>query len=178
MAKLIDDILAFSRVGRKDMAFEQVDMKELVDAVVAELASSWEGRELKWELGALSPVRGDAAMLHQVWINLLSNAIKFTRSKIGASISIGEHIEGNEVVYHVKDNGVGFDMHYADKLFGVFQRLHSFEEFEGTGIGLAIVKRIVTRHGGRAWRLCRCVLCLGWAAARVCGQLLRRNMSM
>ncbi|MGB9153748.1 MAG: ATP-binding protein [Alphaproteobacteria bacterium] len=151
MAKLIDDILAFSRVGRKEVVSQKIDMGELVNTTIAELQPSLDGRNVKLEVGALTPAHGDAAMLRQVWVNLLSNAIKFTRSKAPAVISIGSYSDGTETFYYVKDNGAGFDMSYADKLFGVFQRLHSFAEFEGTGIGLAIVKRIITRHGGRVW---------------------------
>ncbi len=151
MAKLIDDILAFSRIGRKELERQPVNMTELAKAVVAELAPSWAGRDVKIELGDLPPTHGDAAMLRQVWVNLLSNAVKFTRPKTCAVIDISGHVEEGETAYVIKDNGVGFDMKYADKLFGVFQRLHSAEEFEGTGIGLAIVKCIVIRHGGRVW---------------------------
>lgn len=151
MARLIDDILAFSRLGRKEMATQEVDMDELVKETAAELAPTWTGRDVKLELGKLPPTQGDAAMLRQIWVNLLGNAVKFTRPRTTAVIGISGHTEGNETVYCVKDNGVGFDMQYVDKLFGVFQRLHGAEEFEGTGAGLAIVKRIVARHGGRVW---------------------------
>jgi len=151
MARLIDDILAFSRLGRKEMASQQVDMQALAGDVAAELASSWAERDVKLEIGALPPAYGDAAMLRQVWVNLLSNAIKFTRTKPAARIVVGGHTENEDTIYCVRDNGVGFDMQYAGKLFGVFQRLHDAEEFEGTGAGLAIVKRIITRHSGRVW---------------------------
>ncbi|HEY5994108.1 MAG TPA: ATP-binding protein, partial [Gallionellaceae bacterium] len=151
MARLIDDILAFSRLGRKEMTQNEVDMTQLANETSADLASSREGRNVKLEIGELPPAHGDAAMLRQVWVNLLSNAIKFTRTRQEARIDVSGRVEGSELVYCVRDNGVGFDMQFADKLFGVFQRLHSMEEFEGTGAGLAIVKRIVTRHGGRVW---------------------------
>ncbi len=151
MARLIDDILAFTHLGHKEMAAQYVDMAGLIDQTVAELAPSWAERDVKLEVGELPPTRGDAALLRQVWINLLGNAIKFTSPKPNAIITVSGHVEGTETIYSVKDNGVGFDMQYAGKLFGVFQRLHHVDEFEGTGIGLAIVKRIITRHGGRVW---------------------------
>lgn len=151
MAQLIDDILAFSRLSRKEMATREVNMLELVNATAAELASSWAGRDVKLEIGSLPATHGDAAMLRQVWINLLSNAAKFSRHVPTAVIAVDAYRDGNETVYYVRDNGVGFDMQYVEKLFGVFQRLHGPTEFEGTGIGLAIVRRIITRHGGRVW---------------------------
>ena len=125
-------------------------MGDLARAAYDELKPGLAGREMNIEIAPLRPCRGDPAMLRQVWVNLLGNAIKFTRLK-AARIEVGEATEGAERIYYVRDNGAGFDMHFADKLFGVFQRLHGVEEFEGTGIGLAIVKRIVTRHGGRVW---------------------------
>jgi signal transduction histidine kinase len=151
MAQLIDDILAFSRLGRKEMATQDVNMLEMVTAIAADLASTWDGRDVKLEIGSLPIAHCDAAMLRQVWVNLLNNAVKFTRHEPTTVIGVGAYTEGDETVYYVKDNGVGFDMQYAEKLFGVFQRLHGPAEFEGTGIGLAIVKRIITRHGGRVW---------------------------
>ncbi len=151
MAQLIDDILAFSRLGRKDMVAQDVDMEGLAKASAADIAPAWTGREVKLDIGKLPRAQGDAAMLRQVWVNLLGNAVKFTRPQSPALINVGSIRENNETVYYVKDNGVGFDMQYADKLFGVFQRLHGPAEFEGTGIGLAIVKRIITRHGGKVW---------------------------
>jgi PAS domain S-box-containing protein len=151
MGRLIDDILQFSRTGRVEISFVKIDMERLARDVFAELQSSVAGGKLQLEIDPLPPANGDRAMMHQVFINLLSNAIKFSRDREPARIKVGGSIEGDEAVYYVKDNGAGFDMQYADKLFGVFQRLHSVEEFEGTGIGLAIVKRIITRHGGRVW---------------------------
>ncbi len=151
MAQLIDDILSFSRMGRLEMDFSTVDMENLARSVYEELKPGIEGRKIKVEFGEIPPAKGDPAMLRQVWMNLVANAMKFTRPKGDALIEIGGTVEGNEHVYCVRDNGVGFDMQYVDKLFGVFQRLHGVEEFEGTGIGLAIVKRIANRHGGRAW---------------------------
>ena len=151
MSRLIDDILRFSRAGRTEISFTDIDMEGIARGVIEELKSQVAGRKLQINLGSLPSVRGDRAMLHQVFENLLSNAIKFTGKNEGARIDIGGMIEADKAVYHVKDNGAGFDMRYAGKLFGVFQRLHGVDEFEGTGIGLAIVKRIVARHGGTVW---------------------------
>ena len=151
MNQLIDDILAFSRAGRLGMSMAEVNMDELAREVFEELRPAAAGRDLTVEIKPLPPARGDHAMLRQVWVNLLANAIKFTSHKPAAAVQVGSYAEGKENVYFVKDNGAGFDMQYAEKLFGVFQRLHGVEEFEGTGIGLAIVKRIITRHGGRVW---------------------------
>jgi two-component system sensor histidine kinase/response regulator len=151
MSQLIDDILAFSRSGRLGMSISEVDMDTLAHQILDELMPSAAQRDLKVEISPLPAVRGDHAMLRQVWRNLLANAVKFTARKPSALIQVGSSVEGEENVFFVKDNGAGFDMRYVDKLFGVFQRLHGTKEFEGTGIGLAIVKRIVTRHDGRVW---------------------------
>lgn len=151
MGQLIDDILKFSRVGRLELGFSEVDMERQAREVFEELRPDVADAKLQLEIEPVLPTRGDAAMMRQVWVNLLSNAIKFSRPRAAARIKVGSFKEGDETVYFVKDNGVGFDMRYADKLFGVFQRLHGVTEFEGTGIGLAIVKRIVTRHDGRVW---------------------------
>jgi PAS domain S-box-containing protein len=151
MSQLIDDMLAFSRMGRVEMSIVDIDMAALARDVHQELVAAAPGREVRLDIRALPPARGDKAMLRQVLANLLGNAFKFTRSRAPALIEIGGATEGGQHRYHVKDNGVGFDMQYADKLFGVFQRLHAAKEFEGTGIGLALVKRIVARHGGRVW---------------------------
>ena len=152
MGQLIDDILKFSRTSRLEMSFSEIDMEGMARSVVEELQPIVAaGRKLQVEIEPIPPVTGDRAMMHQVFVNLLSNAIKFSRSQETATIKVGGGIDGNEAVYYVKDNGAGFDMQYAGKLFGVFQRLHGINEFEGTGIGLAIVKRIITRHGGRVW---------------------------
>lgn len=151
MAQFIDDMLAFSRTGSMAMAPAEINMDELVREVVAELEPATAGRELKLEICSLPYTIADRPMMRQVFVNLLSNAIKFSRNKEPAKIVIGGSIKGDEAVYYVQDNGAGFDMQYVGKLFGVFQRLHSVTEFEGNGIGLAIVKRIVTRHGGRVW---------------------------
>jgi len=151
MGQLINDILAFSRTGRKEMSVAEVDMESLAGAALDGLQQATGGRDLSVEIKPLPPARGDLSMLLQVWVNLLVNAIKFTRPKSPAHIEVGGTAEGEELVYYVKDNGIGFDMQYVDKLFGTFQRLHNADEFEGTGIGLAIVKRIIAKHGGRVW---------------------------
>ncbi len=151
MGQLIDDILKFSRAGRLELSYSEIDMEELARSVYEELRSSITGREVPVEIEHLPPAMGDRAMMRQVFANLLSNAIKFTRTKEDARVKVAGSVAGNEAIYLVQDNGVGFDMQYVGKLFGVFQRLHGVAEFEGTGIGLAIVKRVVTRHGGRVW---------------------------
>jgi light-regulated signal transduction histidine kinase (bacteriophytochrome) len=133
------------------MSISEVNMEELAHAVFEELKTNLAGRELSFKIDPLPHCHGDLSMLRQVLVNLLGNAIKFTQHKGAASVEVKGHTEGKENIYYVKDNGAGFDMQYADKLFGVFQRLHGVTEFEGTGIGLAIVKRIITRHGGRVW---------------------------
>ncbi|MFZ3018148.1 MAG: PAS domain S-box protein [Gallionella sp.] len=151
MGQLIDDILKFSRAGRLELTRIEIDMEKMARDVFDELQPVVDEDKLQLEIDHLPPAQGDRAMMHQVFVNLLSNAIKFSRFREPARIRVGASIEGDEVIYYVRDNGTGFDMQYADKLFGVFQRLHGVAEFEGTGIGLAIVKRIVTRHGGRVW---------------------------
>lgn len=186
MGQLIDDILAFSRMGRKEMTVQAIPMDQLVNEVYQELSASVPQKNREFTLvgtqggASLPPAFGDRAMMRQVVVNLISNALKFTRGRKRAVIQVGSWVEGDENppvffvegagqttppwekgdngerkdtfnVYYVRDNGVGFDMKYADKLFGVFQRLHSAEKFEGTGAGLAIVKRIITRHGGKVW---------------------------
>ena len=151
MGRLIDDLLAFSRIGRQEMRPAEIKMSELAAAVCAELTATAPGRKLQFDLQPLPPARGDQSMIRQVFVNLLSNAIKFTGPKEVAVIEVGAAEEENHNVYYVKDNGVGFEMKYADKLFGVFERLHSDDEFAGTGVGLAFVQRILHRHGGRVW---------------------------
>ena len=151
MSQLIDDILKFSRTGRFEMTLSEIDMEKMARGVVEELRPTESGATMQFEIEHLPPVWGDSAMLRQVFMNLLSNAIKFSHPNATPKIAVGGYIEEGEAVYYVRDNGVGFDMRFANKLFGVFQRLHSINEFEGTGIGLAIVKRIITRHGGRVW---------------------------
>ncbi len=149
--RLVDDLLAFSRMGRAELRQTPVDTAALVEEVRREVAGEAEGRNVRWEVGPLPAVKGDPAMLRLVWRNLLSNAVKYTRPRAEARVEVGGTADGPEAVFFVRDNGVGFDMKYKDKLFGVFQRLHRPEQFEGTGIGLANVRRIVARHGGRAW---------------------------
>jgi two-component system sensor kinase len=151
MGQLINDILEFSRMGRRDMQSADIDMAQLVRSVSEELEADCNGREVRVSVADLPPARCDRAMMQLVFHNLLANALKFTRTRTVARIEVGGEVKEGEILYHVRDNGVGFDMGYRDKLFGVFQRLHGMEEFEGTGIGLAIVRRIVERHGGRAW---------------------------
>ena len=151
MGRLIDDLLHFSRLGRQAMTRQPVAMANLVRQCLEELQGEREGREVEVILGELPPCRADAALLKQVWLNLLANALKFTRSRAQARIEAGSFARDGETVYFVRDNGVGFDMAYADKLFGVFQRLHRQEDYEGTGVGLALVQRIIHRHGGRVW---------------------------
>jgi light-regulated signal transduction histidine kinase (bacteriophytochrome) len=149
--QLVDDLLAFSRMGRKEMLHNPVALAETVRIVQDELALDHLSRAIEWEIGELPTVRGDAALLRLVMKNLLENALKYTRGRTPAKIAITARQQDNEVEVAVADNGVGFDMRYVDKLFGVFQRLHSTDEFEGNGIGLALVRRIVQRHRGRTW---------------------------
>jgi PAS domain S-box-containing protein len=151
MGQLIDDLLRFSRLNRQPVVLQSCDMDAAAREALHGLAEERAGRAVEVVIGALAPCRGDVGLLKQVWVNLLSNALKYTRRAAAARIEIGCRRDAGELVYFVKDNGAGFDMRYVDKLFGVFQRLHTDSEFEGTGIGLAIVKRIVSRHGGRVW---------------------------
>jgi len=148
---LIDDLLSFSRVGRNEITRTRIDMSGLVRGVIAELEplDGCAGMELVVE--SLPDALGDAAMIRQVWVNLIANAVKFTLPKGSGIIRVGAVRSDGENVYHVKDNGVGFTAEYAGKAFGIFQRLHAESEFEGTGVGLAIVERIIVRHGGRVW---------------------------
>lgn len=150
MGNLIDDLLAFSRIGRAETRSTSVSLDHLVKEVVTEIVQEARGRDIRWKIDALPDCYGDRSMLRLVIVNLLSNALKFTRMRAPAEIEIGcVHAGENEIEVFVRDNGAGFDMQYVNKLFGVFQRLHHPEDFEGTGIGLAIVQRIVHRHGGR-----------------------------
>jgi PAS domain S-box-containing protein len=151
MGALIDDLLAFSRLGRRQVEPSNIDMTRLAKAVFQELRVGESDRVIELTVNSLPPAMGDPTMLRQVLVNLLSNAIKFTAPRESASIEVSSHLENGQNIYSIKDNGVGFDMQYAGKLFGVFQRLHSTDEFDGTGVGLAIVNRIVSRHGGRVW---------------------------
>ena len=151
MGQLIDDLLIFARLGRQPLRVQRVDMAPLVRAVVDDLRSSEPDRAVDIEVGALPAASCDPTLIRQVWANLIGNALKYTRPRAAARIEVGGTQRESEVLYSVKDNGVGFDMRYAHKLFGVFQRLHGANEFEGTGVGLALVHRIVKRHGGRVW---------------------------
>jgi PAS domain S-box-containing protein len=152
MGNLVDDLLSFSRMGRAEIKKHSIDLENMVYGVIDEMKYELKERDMEWKVGKLAPVYGDPSMLRLVMVNLISNAVKFTRQRDKAVIEIGSYTEaGGENVVYVKDNGVGFDMRYVDKLFGVFQRLHSVEEFEGTGIGLANIRRIISRHGGRTW---------------------------
>ena len=151
MGKLIDDLLSFSRTTRVELRKVVVSLNDIVQGVLHEMKPDMANREIKWQIGTLPEVEGDPALLHQVFYNLISNALKYTRTRKYAKIEIGSTRTENELVIYVRDNGVGFDPRYAQKLFGVFQRLHRASEFEGTGIGLANVRRIITRHGGRTW---------------------------
>ena len=152
MGQLIDDLLVFSRMGRQEMLHTAVNLDQLIKNILSDLRVDLQGREISWTIAVLPEVQGDPAMLRQVFMNLIANAVKFTSTRPIATIEIGvEHPSSTEIVLFVRDNGVGFDMQYAPKLFGVFQRLHRADEFEGTGIGLANVRRIVHRHGGRTW---------------------------
>jgi PAS domain S-box-containing protein len=149
MGRLIDDLLAFSKLSRKSIdEAVNVDMTALAKAVAQELLRDQDGARIRLDIWPLPPARGDGALFRQVWVNLLSNAIKYSGSKAQAEILVTGEITNGEAVYRVQDNGVGFDMKYAGKLFGVFQRLHAADEFDGTGVGLAIVQRVVARHGG------------------------------
>jgi signal transduction histidine kinase len=151
MGNLIDDLLTFSRLGRKEMSKRIVPMDELVRHLCTELKTEHTDRNIEFQIKSLLSAEADGVAIKQVWLNLISNAVKYTRFKEHAIIEIGSEIKGNEIIYHVKDNGAGFDMRYSGKLFGVFQRLHSDDEFEGTGVGLAIVKKIISKHEGRVW---------------------------
>ncbi len=151
MSRLVNDLLNLAHVGRQEMKREQVSLNLLIESAIAELSGECAGREIEWRISKLPTIAGDPGLLKQVFTNLLSNAVKYTRPKKHAAIEIGLRRMNDEHVIYVRDNGVGFNMKYADKLFGVFQRLHRAEEFEGTGVGLAIVERVVKRHGGHIW---------------------------
>jgi light-regulated signal transduction histidine kinase (bacteriophytochrome) len=161
MGMLIDDLLQFSRIGRAELCATSVKLDQLVGEVLAGLRQDTEGRAIDWAIAPLPEIEGDPSLLRQVFVNLIANAVKYTRGREPAKIealgmgdgqgSRATRGESDEIVIYVKDNGAGFDQQYSHKLFGVFQRLHAAHEFEGTGIGLANVKRIVTRHGGRVW---------------------------
>jgi light-regulated signal transduction histidine kinase (bacteriophytochrome) len=152
MGNLIDDLLAFSRISRTETHKTMVSLEQLVEEALTEVRKDTDGRNIVWKVGGLPPWYGDRSMLRLVLVNLVSNAVKFTSTRSQAEIEIGCLKHGqDQVVVFIRDNGVGFNMKYASKLFGVFQRLHPPEAFEGTGIGLATVQRIVHRHGGQVW---------------------------
>ena len=151
MGRLVDDLLAFSRLRNAELNRETLDLGTLTRDVIAELERDIGEREVRFTVQPLPPAHGDHALLRQVLVNLLGNALKFTRPRVVAEIEVGVEDADGEHVYFVRDNGVGFDMEYSGKMFGVFQRLHRDDEFEGTGVGLAIVQNIVIRHGGRVW---------------------------
>jgi PAS domain S-box-containing protein len=151
MAKLIDDLLRLARLGRQQLVLHATPLRELVDTVIANLELECAGRQIDWQISSLREVECDHGLMNQVFVNLLSNALKYTRTRERALIEVGHLVQEDKLVIFVRDNGVGFDMKHADKLFGVFQRLHHPSEFEGTGVGLAIVQRIIHKHGGRIW---------------------------
>ena len=151
MGSLIDDLLAFSHLSRQSLMKRTVDTEHLVRAAMTELAALEHGRDVEVRIGELPPCEGDPALLKQVWLNLLSNAWKYTRKRHPAIVEAGCNRESGTNIYFVRDNGAGFDMKYVHKLFNVFQRLHRAEDYEGTGVGLAIVQRVIQRHGGRIW---------------------------
>ena len=152
MGELIDDLLAFSRIGKSEMQTTEVNLDQLVQETLGDFQADTQKRNIVWEIHPLPAVRGDRALLRLALVNLMSNAVKFTSARARAKIEIGcAPSAGDETVIFIRDNGAGFDPRYAGKLFGVFQRLHSQDEFEGTGIGLANVQRIIHRHGGRTW---------------------------
>ena len=151
MGNLIDDLLAFSRMGRSEVKKGRINFGYLVKEILKDLQEETKDRDIAWKVGELPEAYCDGSMLRLVFVNLISNAVKFTRPRPKADIEIGCIPEKDEFVFFVRDNGVGFDPKYQDKLFGVFQRLHHQDEFEGTGIGLANVRRLIHRHGGRTW---------------------------
>jgi light-regulated signal transduction histidine kinase (bacteriophytochrome) len=151
MGELVDNLLEFSRLGRRPLNKRTVDTSRLVRLCVEELHAEQKDRQVEIVIDDLPDCHGDPALLKQAFLNLLSNALKYTRTREHARVEVGGCTQGGEQRYFVRDNGVGFDMRYANKLFGVFQRLHPAEEYEGTGVGLAIVQRVVYRHGGHVW---------------------------
>jgi light-regulated signal transduction histidine kinase (bacteriophytochrome) len=151
MGRMIDDLLNLARLDRRSMALEMTSLNSLVDIVVQDLKSETAGRDIEWRIGSLSSVKCDPGLLQQVFANLLSNAVKYTRRRERAVIEVAESAIDGHPVFFVRDNGAGFDPKYADRLFGAFQRLHTDQEFEGTGVGLATVRRIIRNHGGRVW---------------------------
>jgi PAS domain S-box-containing protein len=151
MGEMVDDLLNLSRTARQPLSIQVTRLNPMVEEVVAELDGARQGRRIEFRVGALPTVVCDPGLVKQVFANLISNAVKYTRGREPAVIEVGQQADSGHSTVYVRDNGVGFDMKYADKLFGVFQRLHRSEDFEGTGVGLATVQRIVHRHGGRIW---------------------------
>jgi light-regulated signal transduction histidine kinase (bacteriophytochrome) len=151
MGRMVDGFLRLARLGRQPMRPVQIDMHQLARAIITDLAAEAREPVPVVNLTPLPSATGDPALLRQVWVNLLANAFKFTTTQPNPTIDISGRTDADELIYSIRDNGVGFNMDYMDKLFGSFQRLHSNEEFEGTGLGLAIVSRIILRHGGRVW---------------------------
>ena len=151
MSHLIDDLLTFSHLGKNEIVRNQINTERILKNIIEDFCNQYSVKKTVFKVGNLLPATGDSSMLEQVWVNLISNAYKYSGKNESPSIEIGSTQNDHEITYYVKDNGVGFDMQYYNKLFGIFQRLHGESEFEGTGVGLAIVERIVTRHGGRVW---------------------------
>ncbi len=151
MGRLVDDLLSLSKIGRQEILLQATELDSLLRQVVEELEPEYLGREVEWRIGDLFSVECDPGLMKQVFVNLLSNAVKYTRKKENAVIEVGQMQQNDQRVVFVRDNGVGFEMQYVGKLFGVFQRLHKARDFEGTGVGLAIVQRIIRKHGGQIW---------------------------
>jgi light-regulated signal transduction histidine kinase (bacteriophytochrome) len=151
MGRLIDDLMKMAQIGRKELACVATDLNDMVKEVLADLQPECEDRQIDWRIGELSSIECDPGLVKQVFANLLSNAVKYTRKREIAVIEVGQVEEDHVSVIFVRDNGAGFDERYAGKLFGVFQRLHRAEDFEGTGVGLSTVQRIVNKHGGAVW---------------------------
>jgi light-regulated signal transduction histidine kinase (bacteriophytochrome) len=151
MGNLIDALLTFSRLSKTELLRVKINSKSIVTRALKTFSDELTGRTVKINISDLPDTIGDENLINQVWVNLMSNALKYSRNKEKSVIDIGGKVKNGEVIFHIKDNGAGFDMKYADKLFGVFQRLHKASDFEGIGIGLANVNRIVMRHGGKCW---------------------------
>jgi signal transduction histidine kinase len=151
MGRLVDDLLSLSKIGRQELALQETPLDSLLRQVVEDLAPECSGREVEWQIGSLFSAECDPALMKQVFVNLLSNAVKYTGKRERAVIQVGQMMQNDLRVVFVRDNGAGFEMQYVGKLFGVFQRLHKARDFEGTGVGLAIVQRIIRKHGGRIW---------------------------
>jgi light-regulated signal transduction histidine kinase (bacteriophytochrome) len=153
MGQLIDDLLSFSRIGRQEIKQTKINTLEMVQQIIAESDAQNDEKNIEWVIESLSDSKGDPNALRQVWVNLISNAIKYSRNNSRPRIEIGSYLDkdNSERIFFIKDNGVGFKEKYKNKLFKVFQRLHSADEFEGTGVGLAIVEKVISKHGGTVW---------------------------